>query len=97
MPANKSLISPAAPNVGVGPREAEVNCGCTMVLDDAPPFHWPIDIINLANVEDVPTVIPSDMGLVGEVDNAFLLMSFLGHGVKSTSWMGYLRMVVTGR
>ena len=86
-----SLISSAAPLAGVRPREDEVNCGCSLVLYDSPPFCLPIDIIKLSNVEDVLTIIPSDMSLVGEVDNAFLLMLFLGHGVKSTS-----RWVISG-
>ena len=34
MPANMSLISPVAPNGGVSPREDEVNCVCSLVLDD---------------------------------------------------------------
>ena len=82
-PANMSLIAPAAPDTGVRPREIDVDWDCRLVLDDAPPFCVPIDIINLSNDEDSPTVIPSDTGLVGELDNAFLHLSCLGHGVKS--------------
>ena len=77
-------MSPVAPNDGVSPRENEVNCGCSLVLDYAPPFCLLIDVINLSKVDDAPIVIPSDMGLVGEADDAFLLISFLGHGVKFT-------------
>ena len=78
-------MSPVAPNDGVSPREDEVNYGCSLVLDDAPPFCLLMDVINLSKVDDAPIVIPSDMGLVGEADDAFLLISFLGHGVKFTS------------
>ena len=70
---------------GVSPREDEVNCGCSLVLDDAPPFCLCIDVISLSNVADAPIVIPSDIGLFGEAEDASLLMSFLGHGVKFTS------------
>ena len=38
------------------------------MLDDAPPFLRPIDIISLSNVEDASTVIPSDIGLDGEFE-----------------------------
>ena len=55
------------------------------MFDDAPPSYVPTDIISLSNVEDVLTVIPFDIGLNGEFDIAFLLISCLGLGVKSVS------------
>ena len=42
-----------------------------------------IDIISLSNVEDVPLVILSDIGLDGELDIAFLHFSCLGLVLKS--------------
>ena len=42
-----------------------------------------IDIISLSNVEGVSIVIPSDIGLDGELDIAFLHFSCLGLDVKS--------------
>ena len=78
-----SLKLPAVPSTGVRPRDGDVNWGCSLVLDDAPLLCVPIDIISLSNVEDAPINIPSDIGLVGESDNAFLLFSCLGLGVKS--------------
>ena len=45
----------------------------------------PIDIISLSNGKVVPIVIPSDIGLIGEVDAAFLPSSCFGLGVKSVS------------
>ena len=55
------------------------------MLNDAPPFRVPTDVISLSNVEDAPTVIPSDIGLYCELDNAFIFFSCLGLGVNSTS------------
>ena len=83
--ANMSTTSPAVPSTGVKPRDDDVNWGCCLVLDDAPPFCVPIDIIILSKVEVAPIVIPSDIGLSGELDNAFLPFSYLGLGVKSIS------------
>ena len=42
--------------------------------DDAPPFLVPIDIISLLYVDDAPIVIPSDIGLVGELEKRFLAL-----------------------
>ena len=41
--------------------------------DDAPPFWVPI-IISLLYVDDAPIVIPSDIGLVGELEKRFLAL-----------------------
>ena len=48
-------------------------------------FRVSIDIISLSKFEAAPIVIPSDIGLDGELDLAFLLFSCLGLGVKSVS------------
>ena len=45
------------------------------MLDDAPSFSVPIDIISLYNVDDVPIVIPSFISLDGELDIAFMFFS----------------------
>ena len=55
------------------------------MLDDAPPFCVPIDIINLSKVEDIPIVNPSDIGLDGELGIALLWFSCFELGVKSVS------------
>ena len=55
------------------------------MMDDAPPFCVPIDIIRLSNVGDVPIVILSDIGLGGELDIAFMFFCCFGLEVKSVS------------
>ena len=55
------------------------------MLDDAPPFCVPVDNIRLSIVEDVPIVIPSDIGLGGELDIAFLFFSCFGLAKKIVS------------
>ena len=50
------------------------------MLYDAPPFCVPVDNLSNSNVEDVPIVfvIPSDIGLAGELELAFLFFSCFG-------------------
>ena len=75
--ANMALPSLAVPSTGVRPRDDDAICGCSLVIDDAPHCCIPTDIISLSNVEDVPIVIPSDIGFNGELDIAFYLFSCL--------------------
>ena len=48
------------------------------MLNDAPPFCVPIDIINLSEVEDVPIVITFGIGHDIELDIAFEFLSCFG-------------------